>query len=82
MLNSVFPHQGASILLMLKSTLTDEEFRKGVIEYLQAHKFQNTKSEDLWNSLTNVRPFLNQKHFVNETLVFINVYFHVCVIHR
>lgn len=53
------PHQGASILLMLNSTLTEEEFRKGVIKYLQAHQFQNTKSEDLWNSLTNVSPFLN-----------------------
>lgn len=66
MFDSVSYEKGASILLMLNSTLTEEEFRKGVIEYLQAHKFQNTKSEDLWNSLTNVskEPF-SVTHMMN-----------------
>ncbi|XP_051950921.1 leucyl-cystinyl aminopeptidase-like [Xyrauchen texanus] len=59
MFDSVSYEKGASILLMLKGTLTDEEFRKGVIEYLQKYTFRNTESEDLWNSLSQVskQPF-------------------------
>ncbi|XP_056602424.1 leucyl-cystinyl aminopeptidase isoform X1 [Triplophysa dalaica] len=70
MFDSVSYEKGASILLMLNSTLTEEEFRKGVIEYLQAHRFQNTKSEDLWNSLTNVskQPF-SVAHMMNTWTV-------------
>ncbi|XP_051551970.1 leucyl-cystinyl aminopeptidase-like [Myxocyprinus asiaticus] len=59
MFDSVSYEKGASILLMLNATLTGEEFRKGVIEYLQMYTFRNTESEDLWNSLSQVskQPF-------------------------
>ncbi|XP_073717169.1 leucyl-cystinyl aminopeptidase isoform X2 [Misgurnus anguillicaudatus] len=59
MFDSVSYEKGASILLMLSSALTKEEFQKGLIEYLQTYKFANTESEDLWNSLRQVskQPF-------------------------
>jgi len=50
---------------MLNATLTNGEFRKGVIEYLLKYNRSNTESEDLWNSLSQVRLFftrLNLKH--------------------
>lgn len=48
--------QGASILLMLKTTLSEEAFRKGVIEYLKKYTGSNTENADLWNSLSQVTP--------------------------
>lgn len=59
MFDSVSYEKGASILLMLSSALTKEEFQKGLIEYLQTYKFANTESDNLWNSLTQVskQPF-------------------------
>lgn len=50
---SVF--QGASILLMLNASLTGEQqFRKGLIQYLEQFSGLNTDTDDLWNSLTQV----------------------------
>ncbi|XP_039517984.1 leucyl-cystinyl aminopeptidase-like [Pimephales promelas] len=54
MFDSVSYEKGASILLMLNATLTNGEFRKGVIEYLLKYNRSNTESEDLWNSLSQV----------------------------
>uniref|UniRef100_A0A9J8BD53 Leucyl/cystinyl aminopeptidase n=1 Tax=Cyprinus carpio carpio TaxID=630221 RepID=A0A9J8BD53_CYPCA len=54
MFDSVSYEKGASILLMLNATLTDGEFRKGVIEYLQKYNLSNTESEYLWDSLSQV----------------------------
>ncbi|XP_050965784.1 leucyl-cystinyl aminopeptidase isoform X2 [Labeo rohita] len=54
MFDSVSYEKGASILLMLNATLSNGEFRKGVIEYLQKYNLSNTESEDLWNSLSQV----------------------------
>ncbi|XP_063051181.1 leucyl-cystinyl aminopeptidase isoform X2 [Engraulis encrasicolus] len=54
MFDSVSYEKGASILLMVNSTLNDGEFRKGVIEYLKKYKGSNTVNEDLWNSLSAV----------------------------
>uniref|UniRef100_A0A9J8C0U7 Aminopeptidase n=2 Tax=Cyprinus carpio TaxID=7962 RepID=A0A9J8C0U7_CYPCA len=54
MFDSVSYEKGASILLMLNATLTDGEFQKGVTQYLQKYKLSNTKSENLWNSLSQV----------------------------
>lgn len=62
---------------MLNSTLTEEEFRKGVIEYLRTYKFANTESEDLWNSLKQVRPFLNF-YRVSNHVVLNTMDFHAC----
>uniref|UniRef100_A0A9J8A5C6 Aminopeptidase n=1 Tax=Cyprinus carpio carpio TaxID=630221 RepID=A0A9J8A5C6_CYPCA len=60
MFDSVSYEKGASILLMLNATLTDGEFRKGVIEYLQKYNLSNTESEYLWDSLSQVSPFLSE----------------------
>ncbi|KAK6494852.1 leucyl-cystinyl aminopeptidase isoform X1 [Huso huso] len=52
MFDSVSYEKGASILLMLKSLLTEEQFQKGVVHYLRQHKNANTQSEDLWASMS------------------------------
>lgn len=48
--------QGASLLLMLNTTLGEGVFKKGVIEYLKKYTGSNTEKEDLWNSLSQVHP--------------------------
>uniref|UniRef100_A0A8C9WIS7 Aminopeptidase n=1 Tax=Scleropages formosus TaxID=113540 RepID=A0A8C9WIS7_SCLFO len=50
MFDSVSYEKGASTLLMLSSTLTEEKFYKGVSEYLEKYRNMNTDNEDLWNS--------------------------------
>ncbi|KAG9355080.1 hypothetical protein JZ751_001793 [Albula glossodonta] len=54
MFDSVSYEKGASILLMLNSLLSEEQFQKGVITYLNAYKNKNTGNDDLWNSLSEV----------------------------
>ncbi|KAJ8405602.1 hypothetical protein AAFF_G00315820 [Aldrovandia affinis] len=54
MFDSISYEKGASILLMLNSVLSEEQFQKGVIEYLNKYKNKNTGNEDLWNSLSKV----------------------------
>ncbi|XP_020345753.1 leucyl-cystinyl aminopeptidase [Oncorhynchus kisutch] len=56
MFDSVTYEKGASLLLMLKTTLPDGQFRKGIIKYLDNYRGSNTVTEDLWNSLTQVLP--------------------------
>ncbi|CAK6970538.1 leucyl-cystinyl aminopeptidase isoform X2 [Scomber scombrus] len=47
--------EGASILLMLNASLPgDQQFRKGIIQYLTQFSGSNTDTDDLWNSLTQV----------------------------
>uniref|UniRef100_A0A7N6A7U6 Aminopeptidase n=1 Tax=Anabas testudineus TaxID=64144 RepID=A0A7N6A7U6_ANATE len=47
--------KGASILLMLNASLPgDQQFRKGIIQYLKQFSGLNTDTSDLWNSLTQV----------------------------
>jgi aminopeptidase N len=43
--------KGQSFLRMLESYLGEEDFREGIRSYLQAHKFSNSTTADLWNSL-------------------------------
>ncbi|XP_053557483.1 leucyl-cystinyl aminopeptidase [Bombina bombina] len=43
--------KGASLLLMLKTYLSEEDFKRGLNGYLMAHKYGSTKSEDLWDSM-------------------------------
>lgn len=51
--------QGASILLMLNASLPDDQqFRKGIIQYLKQFSGLNTDTDDLWNSLTEVGALL------------------------
>ncbi|XP_056129079.1 leucyl-cystinyl aminopeptidase isoform X2 [Lampris incognitus] len=52
MFDSVSYEKGASILLMLNASLPGEQFRKGIIEYLNKFNGSNTVTDDLWNSLT------------------------------
>lgn len=55
MFDSVSYEKGASILLMLNASLPgDQQFRKGIIEYLKQFNGSNTDTDDLWNSLTQV----------------------------
>ncbi|XP_023269330.1 leucyl-cystinyl aminopeptidase [Seriola lalandi dorsalis] len=55
MFDSVSYEKGASILLMLNASLPgDQQFRKGIIQYLKQFSGFNTDTNDLWNSLTQV----------------------------
>lgn len=47
----IFFLQGASVLLMLSSTMSEEKFHKGVTDYLQKYKEKNADTEDFWKSL-------------------------------
>lgn len=47
--------QGASILLMLSTSMeSEQQFQKGLIQYLKQFSGSNTNTDDLWNSLTQV----------------------------
>uniref|UniRef100_A0A8C6TGD7 Leucyl/cystinyl aminopeptidase n=1 Tax=Neogobius melanostomus TaxID=47308 RepID=A0A8C6TGD7_9GOBI len=55
MFDSVSYEKGASILLMLNASLPGEQqFRKGIIQYLKQFSGLNTYTSDLWNSLTQL----------------------------
>ncbi|XP_028269982.1 leucyl-cystinyl aminopeptidase [Parambassis ranga] len=55
MFDSVSYEKGASILLMLNASLSEnQQFRKGIIQYLKQFSGLNTGTDDLWNSLTQV----------------------------
>ena len=43
--------KGASVLRMTEAFLGEEAFRRGVIEYLQAHAYGNARGADLWKHL-------------------------------
>uniref|UniRef100_A0AAX7THB6 Aminopeptidase n=1 Tax=Astatotilapia calliptera TaxID=8154 RepID=A0AAX7THB6_ASTCA len=56
MFDSVSYEKGASILLMLNASFPgDQQFRKGIIEYLKQFSGLNTDTDDLWNSLTQIK---------------------------
>lgn len=46
--------QGACILNMLRDFLTPEAFEIGIIRYLKRFSYQNTVSQHLWESLSDV----------------------------
>ncbi|XP_056616985.1 glutamyl aminopeptidase [Triplophysa dalaica] len=46
--------KGASILRMLEDLLGRDTFRDGCRSYLKAYPFQNAKTADFWEALTNV----------------------------
>uniref|UniRef100_A0A8C7ZNW5 Aminopeptidase n=1 Tax=Oryzias sinensis TaxID=183150 RepID=A0A8C7ZNW5_9TELE len=55
MFDSVSYEKGASILLMLNAYLPGEQqFRKGIIQYLKQFSGSNTETNNLWDSLTQV----------------------------
>ena len=43
--------KGQSLLRMLESYLGEADFRAGIRSYMQAHKFSNSTTVDLWNAL-------------------------------
>ncbi|XP_057687478.1 leucyl-cystinyl aminopeptidase [Corythoichthys intestinalis] len=68
MFDSVSYLKGASILLMLNASLPgDQQFRKGIIQYLKQFAGLNTDTDDLWNSLTEVK-VSNQHLNVSEMM--------------
>jgi len=44
-------NKGASVIRMLHHYLGDEDFRKGMNHYLTKYQYQNTVTENLWDSL-------------------------------
>ena len=44
-------NKGASVIRMLHHFLGDEDFRKGMNHYLTKYQYQNTVTENLWDSL-------------------------------
>lgn len=43
--------KGQGFLRMLEDYLGEDAFRKGIRDYIAAHKYSNTTSQDLWNAL-------------------------------
>ncbi|KAJ7335751.1 hypothetical protein JRQ81_013692 [Phrynocephalus forsythii] len=56
MFDDVSYDKGACILNMLQDYLTPEVFKAGLVKYLVRFSYQNTRNEDLWNSLSHVCP--------------------------
>nr|XP_033770421.1 leucyl-cystinyl aminopeptidase isoform X2 [Geotrypetes seraphini] len=54
MFDSLSYIKGASILLMLKTFLTQNVFHTAIVTYLQSHKYGTTKSDDLWDSINKI----------------------------
>ena len=46
--------KGQSFLRMLESFLGEESFRDGIRRYIEAHKYSNSTTTDLWNALSEV----------------------------
>src|SRR5207253_6918967 len=44
--------KGQSFLRMLESFLGEEPFGDGIRRYMQAHKYSNSTTADLWNALS------------------------------
>ncbi|GIY36509.1 aminopeptidase Ey [Caerostris extrusa] len=47
--------KGASIIRMMKYFLGDDNFKNGLMNYLNAKKFDNAVQDDLWEHLTKVQ---------------------------
>ena len=45
--------KGQSFIRMLESFLGEETFRDGIRRYIEAHKYLNTTTADLWNALVD-----------------------------
>ncbi|XP_010724343.1 endoplasmic reticulum aminopeptidase 1 [Meleagris gallopavo] len=56
MFDEVSYEKGSCILNMLRDFLTADVFKAGLVQYLRKYSYQNTKNEDLWDSLTNICP--------------------------
>lgn len=47
-------NKGGSVLMMLEGFIGQENFRKGLHNYLKKHEYSNATTEDLWNSLGSI----------------------------
>lgn len=45
--------KGSRLMVMLRKWLGDEAFSKGLHDYFEAHKYENTVGDDLWNALSH-----------------------------
>uniref|UniRef100_A0A8C5KC74 Leucyl-cystinyl aminopeptidase n=1 Tax=Jaculus jaculus TaxID=51337 RepID=A0A8C5KC74_JACJA len=54
MFDSLSYFKGASLLLMLKTFLSEDVFQHAVILYLHNHSYASTQSDDLWDSFNEV----------------------------
>lgn len=52
--DSISYAKGSSLLKMISNWLGEDTFVTGVSNYLKKHKWGNTQTSDLWNSLTEV----------------------------
>ncbi|NXI41979.1 ERAP1 aminopeptidase, partial [Galbula dea] len=50
--------KGSCVLNMLREYLTADVFKAGLVQYLQKYSYQNTRNEDLWNSMTTATLFV------------------------
>src|SRR5437660_1601342 len=57
--------KGQSFLRMLESFLGEEPFRDGIRRYMQAHKYSNSTTADLWKLLLASLPGMNVPDQVN-----------------
>ncbi len=46
--------KGGSVLRMLEQYLGEDEFRDGISYYLNKHKYKNTETSDLWDSIEHI----------------------------
>ena len=51
MFDAITYDKGSAVLRMLEVFVGEKNFQQGVHDYLEAHKFDNATSEDLWNSI-------------------------------
>ena len=52
--DSISYGKGGSILRMIEDYMGKEEFRKGIVNYLNKYSYSNAEAQDLWNSLQEV----------------------------
>lgn len=52
--DSISYNKGAAIVAMLENFLGREQLRRGLTQYLNAHRFQSADTADLWDTFTNV----------------------------
>ncbi len=52
MFDGITYQKGGAVLGMVENYLGEEQFRRGVHNYLQAHLFGNATAEDFWNTQT------------------------------
>ena len=52
MFDGITYQKGGAVIGMVEKYLGEETFRKGVHDYLEAHKYANATAEDFWNAQT------------------------------